>query len=433
MAHVGLLCPTATGHLNPLLPLGRELQRRGHRVTVFQVADAQATVEAAELEFYPLGTTTFPLGRMTEITRQLGELSGVAAAWTTFKWVQQTTQLHLEDVPVAIQKTGVEVLIVDQILCEGETIAEKLGIPWITFCSILPLNRDITIPPYMMGWPYSTTSWAKWRNQASYQCLRYLSRPLNRLIQDYRRAWGLPLKSRQHEGFSPLLQLSQQPSALEYPRQTLPPWFHFVGPMHEQRGRQAIPFPYERLNGKPLIYASLGTLQNRQQWLFDTIIRACADLPMQLVLSLGNQTAQLLTGEIAGDAIIVPYAPQIDLLQRAALTITHAGLNTTLESLTYGVPLVAIPITNDQPGVAARIAWSGTGEQLSLKHVNPSRLQQAIMRVFSRPTYRHHAHRLRVAIQEAGGVTLAADLVEQVITTRKPVLRQPVYDSGSKI
>jgi zeaxanthin glucosyltransferase len=423
MAHVGLLCPTATGHLNPLLPLGRELQRRGHRVTVFQVADAQATVEAAELEFYPLGTTTFPLGRMTQITQQLGELSGAAAAWATFKWIQQTTRLHLEEVPTAIQKTGVEVLIVDQVLYEGETIAEKLGIPWMTFCSILPLNRDVTIPPYMTDWHYSTTPWAKWRNQASYQCLSYLGRPLGQMIQDYRRAWGLPLRSRQHEGFSPLLQLSQQPSALEYPRQTLPPWFHFVGPMHGQQGRKAIPFPYERLNGKPLIYASLGTLQNRQKWLFDTIIRACADLPVQLVLSLGSQTAQPPTEQ--GDAIIVPYAPQIDLLQRAALTITHAGLNTTLESLTYGVPLVALPITNDQPGVAARIAWSGTGEQLSLKRLSPSRLQQVILRVLSRPTYRHQAHRLQMAIQAAGGATLAADLVEQAIATRQPVLRSP--------
>ena len=32
------------------------------------------------------------------------------------------------------------------------------------------------------------------------------------------------------------------------------------------------------------------------------------------------------------------------------------GLNTTLEAMAQGVPLVAIPVTNDQPGVAARIA-----------------------------------------------------------------------------
>lgn len=58
--------------------------------------------------------------------------------------------------------------------------------------------------------------------------------------------------------------------------------------------------------------------------------------------------------ELPGNPIVVNYAPQLELLKIADLTITHAGVNTTLESLSNGVPLVAIPITNDQPGVAAR-------------------------------------------------------------------------------
>src|SRR6266853_6737775 len=53
---------------------------------------------------------------------------------------------------------------------------------------------------------------------------------------------------------------------------------------------------------------------------------------------------------------------RLSLLKRAALCITHAGLNTSLESLAQGVPMVAIPVTNDQPGVAARIAYTKTGE-----------------------------------------------------------------------
>jgi UDP:flavonoid glycosyltransferase YjiC (YdhE family) len=58
------------------------------------------------------------------------------------------------------------------------------------------------------------------------------------------------------------------------------------------------------------------------------------------------------------DAIIVDYAPQLQLLKKASLCITHAGINTTLESLSNGVPLVAIPIANDQPGIGARIEWT---------------------------------------------------------------------------
>src|SRR2546422_7887921 len=70
--------------------------------------------------------------------------------------------------------------------------------------------------------------------------------------------------------------------------------------------------------------------------------------------------------ELAGEPIVVEFAPQLELLKRAALCITHAGLNTALECLSNGVPMVAIPITNDQPGVAARIEWTGTGEMVSV-------------------------------------------------------------------
>ena len=117
---------------------------------------------------------------------------------------------------------------------------------------------------------------------------------------------------------------------------------------------------------------------------------------------------------------MVGYAPQLELLQKATLTITHAGMNTTLESLSNGVPIVAIPITNDQPGVAARIAWTGTGEVIPLGKVSVEKLQKAIKRVLTEASYKKNAMRLQTAIRSAGGVSRAADIVE-VVATGKPV------------
>jgi zeaxanthin glucosyltransferase len=71
-----------------------------------------------------------------------------------------------------------------------------------------------------------------------------------------------------------------------------------------------------------------------------------------------------MRGPVPSNVIVVDQAPQIELLKRATLCITHAGLNTALESLAYGVPMVAIPIGYDQFGVAARIAYHGVGESL---------------------------------------------------------------------
>jgi UDP:flavonoid glycosyltransferase YjiC (YdhE family) len=96
-------------------------------------------------------------------------------------------------------------------------------------------------------------------------------------------------------------------------------------------------------------------------------------------------------------------------------------LNTTLESLINGVPMVAIPITNDQPGVAARMAWTGGGEFVPLKKLSVPKLRTAIQQVLGEDSYKKNATRLLEAIRRAGGVSRAADIIEQVIATGKPV------------
>ena len=52
---------------------------------------------------------------------------------------------------------------------------------------------------------------------------------------------------------------------------------------------ETIEFPWQKLDGRPLIYASMGTLQNRQKPIFETIAAACAGLDAQLRLSLGSR------------------------------------------------------------------------------------------------------------------------------------------------
>src|SRR5262249_15189644 len=89
----------------------------------------------------------------------------------------------------------------------------------------------------------------------------------------------------------------------------------------------------------PLIYASLGTLVNGQSHVYSAILRAVETLPdTQVVLSVGRSVDVDQVGAIPSNVIMVRSAPQIELLKRATLTITHAGLNTALESLAQGVP-----------------------------------------------------------------------------------------------
>jgi zeaxanthin glucosyltransferase len=186
--------------------------------------------------------------------------------------------------------------------------------------------------------------------------------------------------------------------------------------MSNPKIRRSIDFPFEQLTGKPLIYASLGTLQNRLQSVFQTIAQACEGLDAQLVISLGCGMNEASIPKFPGSPIVVKYAPQLELLKKASLVITHAGLNTTLESLSQGVPMVAIPISLDQPGVAARIAWTGTGQVVPLSRLSVPKLREAIAQVLAQASYKTNAVKLQQALHEAGGVSRAVDIIEEVIS-----------------
>lgn len=424
MTHFGLICPASTGHLNTMLPLGKELQRRGHRVTLFGILDAQAKTLAAGLEFQAIGESEYPLGAVAQVLTQLGKLSGMTALRYTISWIEKTATLFLRELPPALKAAGVEGLLIDQVSPGAATVADFLGIPFITICSAVIVNEEETVPPFFTTWGYNTALWSILRNRVAYSFFDRIAQPIQEVVNEYRREWKLPLQSHPNQGYSQLAQITQQPAELEFPRQHLPQWFHFTGPYHSSTGRQIADFPFEKLTGQPLIYASMGTIQNRLLGTFYKIAEACVGLDAQLVISLGGSATPESLPHLPGSPLVVEYAPQLELLQKATLTITHCGMNTTLESLTNGVPMVAIPVTNDQPGIAARVAWAGAGEVLPLAKLNVSRLRTAVKRVLTEDTYKKNASRLQAAIRGAGGVSRATDIVEQVISTGKPVLAE---------
>jgi zeaxanthin glucosyltransferase len=100
------------------------------------------------------------------------------------------------------------------------------------------------------------------------------------------------------------------------------------------------------------------------------------------------------------------------MLKRASACITHAGLNTVLECLAQGVPQVAIPVSLDQPGVAARIAQKKTGRVVPLKELTAARLSLLLDSVVNDPTYRDNARHFQRVIAETDGLSKAADLLE---------------------
>ena len=159
----------------------------------------------------------------------------------------------------------------------------------------------------------------------------------------------------------------------------------------------------------------MGTLVNGQNNVYGTILQAVGEFrEMQVVLSIGRNFNPDDLGPIPPNTIVVRIAPQIELLKRAALCITHAGLNTALEGLAQGVPMVAIPIGYDQPGVAARIAYHGVGEFVEISNLTMRHLSELIVKITANPNYRDKARWFQKVLEETRGLDVAADIIERV-------------------
>ena len=419
--NIGALCPPAAGHINPMSTLCKELVSRGHRVTIMVPPDGERGVRSYGLDSRPVAVRECPPGTADAALEELGTLSGRNASRFTIDLYLRMAKGSLRDGARVVEETGIEGLIVDQTMRQGGSIAEKGGIPFVTLCAALLLNDEPGVPPYFTGWAYRESLPGRLRNRIGNAAYRRRVRPIRKAIVDQRMEWGLPELSSAGMIDSPLAQLCQAPRAFDYPRRRLPPHMHYVGPLHDLTVRPDVPFDFSRLDGRPLIYASMGSLQNKLTHVFETIARATAGLEAQVVLSFGREDASI-PDELPGSPIAVKYAPQLDLIEKASVVITHAGMNTAMECLAQGVPMVAIPVTNDQPAVAARIAWTGTGEMLPFGELNVDRLRTLVRRVLEDGRYRENARRLQSAIKAAGGVPKAAGIVESALGQNRPIL-----------
>ena len=413
MKHYGIICPPVRGHLNPFLALARELQRRGHRVTVFHMADLAMGVRSEQVDFVPLGERDYPVGSLAQSLAELGRLSGLAALRFTVRAIAKTTEMICRDAPQAIHDARVDMLLVDQTEPAGGSVAEHLGIPFVTLCNALALNREPDVPPPFSPWNYQESVLARMRNRLGYAVSDRILAPVRGVLADYRRRWKLPPHQGSEDSYSRLAQISQQPREFDFPRKFLPSCFHYVGPLRNPE-RHKVEFPWERLDGRPLIYASLGTLQNLKTNLFQCFIQACEGLDVQLVIA--GRSAESL-GPLPENVIAAAYAPQLELLEKASLTVSHGGLNTVLDSLSCGVPMVLVPLTYEQPAIAVRVKRIGAGEIVPLSRVSPDRLRTEIRKVRAVAAYSVKALGMAAAIRAAGGVVRAAEVIENAEET----------------
>nr|WP_221375060.1 macrolide family glycosyltransferase [Actinoplanes polyasparticus] len=385
MSTIAFLNIAMHGRVNPTLPVVAELVRRGHTVIYHTSPAFAAKVEAAgaTVHLYPGGEQPLP-----DPPTPLTLLRGLAEAAVGL----------LPAVLTDLRRVRPDLIVHDSACPWGLVAARQLGVPAASSFTTFAFNRQALSPTRLSG---ELLAEALARPGAALGYLRARSK-LGR---------GLPLTD---------LGNLRQPLNLVYTSRTFQigaeafgDSYRFVGP--SIGARPADPsFPIDELKD-PVLYASLGTVFDADPRLLRTFAAALAPLGGTVVIATGaHDPAEL--GPLPGNVIAHRSVPQLEVLARAAMFVTHGGMNGANEALQAGVPMLVVPQGADQPLVASRVVALGAGLSLTNDQVREDVVRALARRLLDEPGFRTAAETVRAAQQEAGGYLRAVDEIERYLT-----------------
>jgi UDP:flavonoid glycosyltransferase YjiC (YdhE family) len=425
-----MICLAAQGRLLPMLAVARELLRRGHELTFYGPQVVRGHVDAAGVEFvdrerFAAGRSLEGCGRSSLLRRALPALlrrigrekyadaRGLRALALHSAFCRQSADRDLDCIPGALNDRPVDALLASDLSQAALTVAELANVPLVNLSTGVPRLGDATIPPEFMPWRYRDAGWARTRNRLGYHLRSVIELPLLDLLNGARARASLAPHRHLGDALPPSAVISQLPPGLDYPARDGAQAVHYVGPFESPADRAGGDFPWERLGEEPIVYVSTGTLSEAEAF-FRRVAEACAPLPVQVVMTRGGGKAPADPASLPGSPIVVDYCPQLEVLARASVTVTHGSMNTIVESLACAVPVVAIPIMFDQPGCAARLAWTGAGLALSPRRARGARLRASIRAALEDVEFAQAAQRMQRACRDGGGVERACHLIETV-------------------
>jgi zeaxanthin glucosyltransferase len=415
------MAPPFHSHIRALEAVADILVSRGHRATLLHQEDVRSLIRSEKLGFHALGEATHPPGSLSATLAHAVRPGGPLGILRLVHDGSRATAMLCRDAPDAVRRLGIDAVIADQMEPAGGLVAESLKLPFVSVACALPVNREPDVPLPFLPWSFDPTPQGRKRNRGGERVSDLLTLEHARTIARCATGLGLPGKHSLEACLSPFAQVSQAVAGFDFSRRALPAWFHYVGPLRPaDEPEQSL--DYAISPRRPFVFASLGTLQGGRISVFRAIAQACKDVDVQLLIAHCGHLNQR-QAERLGATWVTDFAPQRAVLARATVAITHAGLNTVLDALSFGVPLLAIPIAFDQPGTAARIAHTGTGERLSPRFLTAAKVRRALERLLADPRYGEHAARIGQEIRRSGGAARAADIIEQVARTRAPVIR----------
>lgn len=394
------------GNAPPQLALARRLTERGHRVRVLAPRALQAAIEAAHCVFVPVhavpehdsSSVRDDLAKDWEARTPIG-----AAARGRDRIIFGSALAYAQDVSAAIAEERPDVVVTDFLLLGAYVAAERAGIPLAALIhTIYPLPAR-GMPPYGMGFQPARGPVGRIRDAVFARIFRRFYDARIATLNGARTASGLPPLASAFDQFARAERLLVMTSpAFDFPADDLPANVRYIGPQLDDPAWLA---PWEPTasgaDHLPLVLVSLSTTYQRQEDLLRRIIGALDGLPVQALVTLGP-AAQREGLPLPCNVQVEQYVPHLHVVPHADLVVTHGGLGTVITALSFGVPLVCVPMGRDQGDNAARVVWHGAGVRCASK-ASIQALRRAILRMLEEPQFRAGARRIADSIARENG------------------------------
>jgi MGT family glycosyltransferase len=403
---IAFLVMPAHGHVNPTLAVAGELVARGHEVIYYLTDEFAPAVRR-------LGARFQPVGEGFDIIKAVEKQGGAFAHRGSDRMAKTLPMLftlmawQLQRAPALIDELRAEkpdAIVYDPMCVWGRLAPQALGVPGIAFATSYVGARGSRFEREMRARMPSPRSKAMLAAIARFEASALWLAARH----------GLPLI-----GIGDVFGAAERLTIVPMPRrfhpeaEQLDARYVFAGPFIGPRGG-AEGFPLTELEGRRVLFISLGTTpMNNLPAFYDACMEAFGGSRFLVVMSSGSST--LDPARIPANFIVRPRVPQLEVLARTSVFITHGGMNSTMEGLWNGVPLVVVPQMGEQAFTASRVAELGIGRSLEGVPLTAAALGEAVDAVDSDPAYRARAIAYQADVQSAGGQGRAAAAIEQIV------------------
>lgn len=324
-------------------------------------------------------------------------LAGGRNPWARVGGLLRTADIVIPSVLAQTKGERFDYILHDSMFGCGRLIAQMLDLPAVNSCTSFVFQQD------------SFDSLQERRlSQFSAEANERAQQEFQQLIRNVQAKYGVQISSAYEVYCNPApLTIVYTSKHFQPDGESFNESYKFVGPSIALRSLDE--FDFSHLDTDNLIYISLGTVFNQAMDFYKLCFEAFVNTKYTVILSVGRRTQLTDLGEIPANFIVRNYVPQLEVLQLAKLFITHGGMNRASEGLYYGVPLIVLPQSANQPVVARRVSEIGAGIHLEQEGLTTGELREAAERVLNDASFRKACAGIGDSFRTAGGYHQAVE------------------------